>query len=200
MTKAVWGRAVWVAIAAVALGSVSCGELTREGQSPGYLVIQVLEGAGGGGEAEFSAVLASDVETLVEGQPTVFADVGRATLALRLKDPGAPTAPNAPSANNAITVNRYRVAYFRTDGRNTPGVDVPYPFDGAITLTVAGEASAEFTLVRVIAKQEAPLAALRFNGVFIDTIAEVTFYGRDQTGREVSAAGRISVNFGNYGG
>lgn len=197
MTKAVWGRAVRVTIAAVALGSLSCGELTRQGQSPGYLVIQVLEGAGGGSDAEFSGVLASDVETVVDGQPTVFADVGRATLALRLKDPGAST---APSPNNAITVNRYRVTYVRTDGRNTPGVDVPYAFDGAITLTVAGEASAEFTLVRVIAKQEAPLAALRFNGVFIDTIAEVTFYGRDQTGREVSAVGRLSVNFGNYGG
>ena len=160
-------------------------------------MIQVLEGAGGGSDAEFSGVLASDVETVVDGQPTVFADVGRATLALRLKDPGAST---APSPNNAITVNRYRVTYVRTDGRNTPGVDVPYAFDGAITLTVAGEASAEFTLVRVIAKQEAPLAALRFNGVFIDTIAEVTFYGRDQTGREVSAVGRLSVNFGNYGG
>ncbi len=200
MTKAVWSRTVRVTIAAVALGSVSCGELTREGQSPGYLVIQSLEGAGGGEGSEFSGVLASDVETLVDGTPTVFADIGRASLALRLKDPGAPTSPNAPSANNAITINRYRVVYVRTDGRNTPGVDVPYAFDGAITLTVSPEAAAEFTLVRVTAKQEAPLAALRFNSVFIDTIAEVTFYGRDQTGREVSAVGRISVNFGNYGG
>jgi hypothetical protein len=200
MTKAVWGRAVRVAIAAVALGSVSCGELTREGQSTAYLVVQSLEGARGDATSEFSGVLASDVESVVDGQSTIFADVGRATFVLRLKDPGSPTAPNTASPNNAITVNRYRVTYVRSDGRNTPGVDVPYGFDGAVTLTVSGEATAEFTLVRVTAKQEAPLAALRFSPVFIDTIAEVTFYGRDQTGREASAVGRISVNFGNYGG
>ena len=46
-----------------------------------------------------------------------------------------------------------------------------------------------FTLVRNIAKDEAPLQALTVNGVIISTIAEVTFYGHDQTGREVSAVG-----------
>ena len=46
------------------------------------------------------------------------------------------TNPNGPTSNNAITVNRYRVTYRRSDGRNTPGVDVPYAFDGAVTFTV----------------------------------------------------------------
>ena len=27
-------------------------------------------------------------------------------------------------------MTRYRVEFRRTDGRNTPGVDVPYGFDG----------------------------------------------------------------------
>ena len=43
------------------------------------------------------------------------------------------------------------------------GVDVPYGFDGAFTVTVAGAADASFTLVRHIAKEEAPLAALAGN-------------------------------------
>jgi hypothetical protein len=35
--------------------------------------------------------------------------------------------------------------------------------------------------------------------VIISTIARVTFYGRDQTGREVTVTGpQISVNFGNF--
>ena len=52
--------------------------------------------------------------------------------------------------------------FIRADGRNTPGVDVPYGFDGAFTVDGRrGEtATAAFTLVRHIAKQEAPLGAL----------------------------------------
>ena len=30
-----------------------------------------------------------------------------------------------PSLNNEVTINRYRVVYRRSDGRNAPGVDVP---------------------------------------------------------------------------
>ena len=89
--------------------------------------------------------------------------------------------------------------FIRADGRTVQGVDVPYAFDGGLTVTVgADEATAAFTLVRHIAKREAPLAALAVNGVILSTIAEVTFYGRDQTGRAVSATGRLSVDFGNF--
>ena len=35
-------------------------------------------------------------------------------------------------------------------------------------------------------------------GVVISTIADVTFFGRDQTGREVSVVGSISVNFADW--
>jgi len=137
--------------------------------------------------------------TVVAGTPTVFPDLARVSFALLLKDPGGPGSPTSPSPNNAITVNRYRVQYIRADGRNTPGVDVPFPFDGAFTVTVFDRASASFTLVRVQAKSEAPLAALTNNLTTISTIAEVTFYGYDQTGREVITTGRVSVNFSNFG-
>ena len=67
-------------------------------------------------------------------------------------------------------------------------------------MTVSGgDAGGGFTLVRNISKLEAPLAALRFNGVILSTIAEVTFYGKDQTGHEVSATARISIDFANFG-
>jgi hypothetical protein len=91
------------------------------------------------------------------------------------------------------------VTYTRADGRNVPGVDVPYPFDSAFTLTVGqSDASGGFQIVRHIAKQEAPLQALRTSNVLISTIAEVTFWGHDQTGREVSVSGRIGIDFGNF--
>ena len=66
-----------------------------------------------------------------------------------------------PSSANFITIDRYHVKYIRADGRNTQGVDVPYPFDGAITGTVTDDGAIfGFTLVRHQAKVEAPLGAL----------------------------------------
>ena len=122
------------------------------------------------------------------------------SLALIMRDPGTPAVPVAPSAINAVTINRYHVSYRRADGRNTPGVDVPYPFDSAVTVTVSGGATSKavFDIVRHVAKEEAPLAALANGGVFINTIADVTVYGRDQAGNEVSATGSIGITFGNF--
>ena len=105
----------------------------------------------------------------------------------------------SPTQSNFITVNRYHVRYLRSDNHNIEGVDVPYAFDGAFTVTVSGDTSAGFTLVRNQAKQEAPLQALQINSTVVSTIAEVTFYGHDQTGREVSSVGQISVSFANFG-
>jgi hypothetical protein len=195
MTKVVWGaRMRLVAAIILLLGSMSCGDLTRQGQASSYLIITTLQGSSGAATGAFSTVLQSDVVTLVNNVPTVFADPGQVVFALGLKDPGTPASPT-----NSITVDRYHVTYIRADGRNTPGVDVPYPFDGAFTVTVPVVTTAGFTLVRVQAKEEAPLKALASGLVVISTIAEVTFYGHDQTGREVSATGHIGVDFANWG-
>jgi hypothetical protein len=201
MKKVVWGgRARLGAVVLLAsLGSASCGDAVRQGQASSYLIITALEAAPGSSPGQFGGVLASDVVTVVNDVPTAFADVGRVTFQLAMKDVGPPGSPTAPTTNNYITVNRYRVRYIRTDGRNTEGVDVPYGFDGAITGTVGGTASFAFTLVRLQAKMEAPLAALAVNGNTISTIAQVTFYGHDQTGRETSVTGQISINFANWG-
>jgi hypothetical protein len=196
-------------IGAAAVGAASCGEVARTGQSPAFLVIEALEGASGADPTRFGTVLASDVVTLVQvsGQttrvPTIFADPGRVVLRLGLRDPGPSTSPNSPSTLNEITILRYRVQYRRSDGRNVQGVDVPYGFDGAFTATVpaGGNLSAGFDLVRVQAKLEPPLANLVNGGAqnVISTIAEVTFFGRDQAGNEVSVTGTISVNFSDFG-
>jgi hypothetical protein len=199
--KAVWGaRAGLVAALAVALSSASCGKATREGQSPAYLIVNALEGASGADPQKFGGTMFSDVVTVVDNVPTIFSDLGRVRLALGLKNAGTPSAPTTPTTNNFVTVERYHVQYVRADGRNTPGVDVPYPFDGAMTMTVgAGEVTGGFEIVRHIAKEEAPLQALIFSPVIISTIGEVTFYGHDQTGREVSVTAKILIEFGNFG-
>jgi hypothetical protein len=194
-------RTVAVAgLALAALGVSACGsDEARQGQASSYLIIDQLEGQGvtgsGTGGGSFTPVLRSDVQT----NGSVFEDNGRVTMTAAMRDVTNPLV----STNNLITVTRYRVVFRRSDGRNTPGVDVPYAFDGAVTFTVGPleSASIPFSLVRAQAKLESPLMNLRGLGgsVLISTIAEVTFYGRDQAGRETSVTGQISVNFADWG-
>jgi hypothetical protein len=204
--KAVWGAAVILGVTLPAIFLASCGEQVRAGDTPSYLIIDSLEGSSGAEPDEFGSPLFSDVQTFLTDEaipccPTFFNDLGRVGLRLAMRDPGTAGSPNQPTPNNWITVTRYRVTYFRTDGRNTPGVDVPHGFDGTVTVTVREDATVVFDIVRNAAKLDAPLQALRFgNGAFlIHAIAEVTFYGHDQTGRAVSVTGRINVNFGDFG-
>jgi hypothetical protein len=193
-------RAAFFGIAVLA--ATSCGEVARTGQSPAFLIIDALDGASGADPNTFTTTVFSDVETVVEDVPTRFNDVGRVSLRLALRNPGSPGSPTAPSTLNEITITRYRVNFRRSDGRNTPGVDVPHGFDGAFTVTVpaGGTVQSGFNLVRNQAKSEPPLKNLVGGGAqrFISTIAEITFYGRDQAGNEVSVTGTISVDFADF--
>jgi hypothetical protein len=193
----------------LALATAGCGDFIRQSRSPSQIVVMSLMAASGAEPDELSGTLHSDVITNVERSvggaqvivPTVFSDNAEIVLALLLKDPGQPGVATTPSAINQVTMSRYRVTYQRSDGRNTPGVDVPYPFDGATTFTVPSEGTvtAGFEIVRHVAKEEAPLRALGTSGNIISTIAEVTFYGRDQAGNEVQASGSILIDFANFG-
>jgi hypothetical protein len=196
----VWGSKRAILVCAAIAFSASCGEVVRDGQGNSFLVINGMEAASGAEPTTFGGTLRSDVITIVDDVPSVFNDIGRVRFSLGLKDPGSATSPNGPTQYDAITVNRYHVRFIRADGRNTPGVDVPYPFDGALTVTVfGGEVSAGFEIVRHLTKEEPPVQALAWNNLIIATIAEVTFYGRDLAGREVIATGHITINFGNFG-
>jgi len=181
-------------IALAALGVSACGSATaREGQASSYLIVErMVMGDGSSG-----VVFQSDVH----GDNTIVEDGASVTLGAAMRDV---TNVNGPTSNNLITVTRYRVTYRRSDGRNTPGVDVPYAFDGAVTGTLGpGDSiTLPFVMVRIQAKLEAPLAALTGHGgaAAISTIADVTFYGHDQTGREVSVTGSTSVNFADWAG
>lgn len=200
MTKAVWGMRIRLTgVFVLILASTSCGDLVRQGTASSYLVVNELVAASGADPGKFGATLFSDVITVKDDVPTIFADNGRVSLSTALKDPGTAGSPNSPSANNAITLDRYHVKYVRADGRNEQGRDVPYEFDGGLGFTVTAERTESFELVRHVAKEEAPLAALTNSPVVILTIAQITFYGHDQTGRAVSTTANISVEFGNFG-
>ena len=181
-------------LVALAVAAASCGSV-REGTGTSFLIVDGMDFAPGNDRTQFEATLHSDVNTPGGN----FDDLGRATFRLGLKDPGPSTAPNTPTQNQFITIDRYHVRFFRADGRNTQGVDVPYEFDGAFTATVRGNSvQSAFVVVRHDAKREAPLAILGSNRLILTIIAEITFYGRDQTGHETQAVARASIDFGNF--
>ena len=202
--------ATTIALGALVASTVSCGDVVRSGKGPMFLVIDSLQGLRGGGTGTLSVPLYSDVITnktspapCTTASPcaAIFADAGSVVLRLVPKDIGNAAVAAAPSTNNEVTITRYRVVYKRADGRNTPGLDVPYPFDGAATGTVQIGASLTlpFELVRHVAKEEPPLRELIFSPTFIASITEVTFYGQDRVGNEISVTGTILIEFGNFG-
>jgi hypothetical protein len=176
--------------AACAIGSAACGsDMLRTGRAPVYLVITDITSETGGGETSSGSLL-SDVAP-------VFNDIAQVTISAVPKNPTVPS-----TAINDVTLTRYRVVYRRTDGRNTPGVDVPYGFDGGLSVFIpaGGSGTASFDIVRHQAKLEPPLRNLTGGGgqIFISTIAEMTFYGHDQNGNEVAVTGRMDIQFADF--
>jgi len=192
--KAVWGARIGRALAPVAAAVLlsGCGDYASNGSGSSYLVMTSLTGGSGAGSG---GIVQSDV---ISDDGGIIQDGGEATLTLQMKDVGGA----APSPVNSITITQYHVEYIRSDGRNVQGTDVPFAFDGGVTATVAGASSVPFTLVRAQAKHEAPLKALAGHGgaQHISTIARVTFYGHDQTGRGVTVTGNIEVDFADWAG
>ena len=190
-----------LAVAAlVAATTTSCGgDLLSNGRAPVYLSIMRLTASPGGG-TEFVDNLLSDVASETG---SIINDLGRASIRVELKNCGCGTlTPATPTPLNAVTISRYRVNFRRADGRNTPGVDVPFGFDGALTATldVGVPEDVTFDIVRHAHKAEPPLRSLRGLGgqVIISTVAEITFFGRDQYGNEVTVSGMMDVTFGDF--
>src|SRR3954471_1787583 len=106
--------------ASIVAATISCGDVVRQGQAPVILVMNTLGGAPGNKPGSFGTPVLSDVLTIVTSPapcttdkpcPTIFNDVGQATLSLAPKD-----ATVAPTTNNQVTITRYHIDYIRTDG------------------------------------------------------------------------------------
>lgn len=185
----------FASLLAAALLAAGCGD-TNSGPSPSKVTITEIKVAQGGTSPTFSSgPLNSDVIT----KGSILDDLGEVSMSLQLKDPGVPGNAAKPSDINAVTFTRYHIDYRRADGRNTPGVDVPYAFDSAQTFTVTdGGMKTVIELVRHDAKLEAPLRALVSDPNVITTIATITFYGKDQAGNNVAVSADLQVNFANF--
>jgi hypothetical protein len=200
--------------AAALLAATSCSSTVRSGNSSMFLVIDSLGGiSGGSATAQPSTILFSDLVTSkTSGNdstgkacsptspcPVVFPDNGSVTLELARKDVSAPT---APTTNNHVTINRIHVHYHLANGGGVQGVDVPVDFDTFATVTVpaTGTATLGFELVRLQAKISAPLIGVLGTGGILGVVADVTFFGKDQVGTDISVMGSIQIQFSDWAG
>jgi hypothetical protein len=174
------------------LVTVSCAPDYVTGNSaPVNLYVAAVTNAEGG------TVIASDVRGGTADAPTVAADFAVVSVAVRNKNPLAPT----PNVASAVIVDSYVVRYFRTDGRGVEGADVPYRITGNLTVGVdvkdSGTDDIPIEIVRIQAKNEPPLSTIQ-QTVVLTTFAEVTLYGTTIAGERVSASGRIQIDFADY--
>jgi hypothetical protein len=178
----------------------TCNPIEKDTKSASMLVVESLTGTDiDGNERNFlqSDVVIVDIAT---GQATVFADAAKAVLSAKLLDPN----PGAvPSQYNSIQVTRYVVTYFRSDGKNQEGVEIPYSFEGSLSTLVEVGAlpSISFVIVRAASKLEPPLVDLTYprgEEGELKVTARVDFYGNDLANRKVKATGYLTIYFANY--
>jgi hypothetical protein len=142
-----------------------------------------------------------DSDVLIEG--SVVEDEVDVTVAVRPKNSIFENVPQVPMA---VFIERYEVRFYRSDGRNTEGIDVPYRFAGDLTVVVdvgtdaAQNVTFPIQVVRWQAKEEPPLANLVGGGgnVLLTMFAEIKMYGRTVAGEVVSDTRSLQVNFGDF--
>ena len=193
-----------VLILAAALAPAACvPDWAADNETPFIMEIASIQPTDGTGP------LQSDVSfPVVNDDVTVLVNVFR-----KNNNPEMST-----SAVEHVYLERYEVRYFRSDGRDVEGVDVPFRITGPlgnIRFHTAGPAAevenaVTITIVRQQAKLEPPLANLRgilasdtdvaelpSTGV-LTTIAEITIYGKTVQGKGLKATGNVQVTFADF--
>jgi hypothetical protein len=189
--KKVFGIAV---ILTAFLALVSCNPVDNDSRSASLLLIDNILGVDADGTN--ANYLQSDV---LMSNGSVRADSITATLRAELLDPDPLL---GASQYNDIVLTRYLVSFTRTDGKNVPGQDVPYPFEGSMSTVIktGSTSSISLVLVREVAKLEPPLIGLVDLGaeVVLTCTAKIEFYGHDMVNRTIKATGYLTVYFANY--
>jgi hypothetical protein len=176
----------------------ACNDVEDDSRSASLLILESLLGTDATGtEANF---LQSDVLKMSDtGGGTVIADTATATFRVQSLDP-APVMGTSPYYD--VMLDRYTVSYSRTDGKNNPGTDVPYPFEGSLSALVPLGATTQVAIVvvREAAKLEPPLIGLVDLGaeMVLTATAKIEFYGHDLANNKVKATGYLTVYFANY--
>ena len=199
MAKIKKGLCIWVGLALV-LFLFSCKSPIAEDTESNtlLLLISLLAEDIEGNPSNFlqSDVIVTDSDT---GASTIVADTAIATLRAELIDPSPGI---LSSVYNDLELSSYTITYFRSDGKNVEGVDVPYSFNGSLAgyIQVGTTSEVTFVVVREVAKMESPLLNLRdgrSEGV-IRMTARIDFYGHDMSQKNVKATGYLTIYFANY--
>jgi len=114
---------------------------------------------------------------------------------------------NETQYTRGIQLSRYEVRFYRSDGRNTEGVDVPYRHAGNLAGfvdigTPEENVNLPVEVVRVQNKIEPPLRNLREGGQnqIFTCFAEITVYGTQlASGDVVKATGSMQIDFADFG-
>ncbi len=183
-----------LAILVMLLAHAGCSKGYVTG-SEGDVIFRIVDINGG-------ELLESDVLFFDGSETTILPDIVDVVVANRPKNP----LTDVPHVAMAIFIERYEVSYTRSDGHNTPGVDVPFGFSGRLTTAVDVAASGNnvtipLTVVRQQQKDEPPLRNMRGRGgqdIFTVT-AQITLHGRTTAGQAVTSTGFLTISFADFG-
>jgi hypothetical protein len=177
--------------AVVALGALAMGGCTPDWAKTGDSdVILLMTGINDGSPLDSDVIISSG---------GVCPDLVPLRLENHFKNPNLTNT----GFRHDFTVERYEVHYFRSDGRNVEGVDVPFSITGNLAQEVTEDNAATLNLevVRRQAKLEPPLLNLRTGGAIIVTMfADITLHARTTTGNITnSVSARLQIDFANFG-
>jgi hypothetical protein len=178
--------APFAVLAALALPACTA-DYAQDGEAPVLLIMQSVNDG---------LPMDSDVRISNGG---ICPDGVSLTLAAQGKNPNVTL-----GAIQNVYAERYEVEYFRSDGRGTEGVDVPYRISGNMSALVAstGTTSVTIEVVRRQAKVEPPLSNLTGGGgpLVVTMFAQITVHGRTAAGQATNAAvGRVHIDFADFG-
>ena len=178
---------------------LSCNPIENDSTSASIIYLESLMGVDL--EDNPANYIQSDVlyEDSNAGTSTIIADIAIASMRAEMLSPALTT---LPSQYNDVMIDRYVVSYFRSDGRNQPGVDIPHTFEGqlSIIINIGSTESFGFVIVREVAKAQTPLINLRNarDAGVLEVTAKIEFYGHDMANRNIKVVGYISIFFANY--
>jgi hypothetical protein len=184
-----WRRAMKLA-SVVTLGTLVLAGCTADyGENGEAPVVLLMTGINDG------APLNSDLRT---SSGTICPDLVTLRLENHTKNPNTTL-----DFRGDVTVERYEVRYFRSDGRSTEGVDVPYTITGNVAQEILSSSAATMSLevVRRQAKTEPPLSTLVGGGgpVIVTMFAEVTLHARTTIGQATnSVSARLQIDFADF--
>ena len=181
-------RAMAVVLALGALAMSGCvPDWAEQGDSPNTLLMTGINSG---------TPITSDVQI---SNGSICPDFATLRVENHLKNPLNTDA----SFRSDVVIERYDVRYFRSDGRSTEGVDVPFRITGNVAQEIQASNSAVLNLeiVRRQAKLEPPLRNLQGlgGGQVVTMFAEVTLHARSTIQQSLNTAtARVQIDFADF--